>query len=496
MLILIRKQDEKRILFVFIFYILFSFPIFLANVYYNDDDARALYGATWSKNGRIFSTALMNLLDLRFKNILDLSPLGQILGLLVLAYAAVRFTQRATQSTQPSYFALCMCGLPLAIQPFFLQNLSYKFDSLTMLMAQALAVFACVLPAQWSKKRKFSACFMLLIGVMGFYQTGVNTFLALSLLIFLCDYQYDNTLKTWGDLGIKIAAFFVAALLYKELIIPATIHGQFERHLAVTLDWKTLSFHVFSDNITNILVLVSSLLTQGAKPLLLGLYSFATLGSFVAGVQYFCRKNLSDVCVGILCCMLPFINLCLLSGMLLMLKNVEYVPRVLTSFSACIIFVNLFFMKSFLRKIRWIAFIPISYFFVVSYSYGNLLAENSRFELYHIQRVASALKDAGFHSGDNLFLYGNEPLSPIVENAVKAMPILDHLRPDPAIQDDEYFGYVILRSRGIDGKEHTAQAWVDARGCLNRANQVYVTADFMVFRNDRTFCVKEQNGGY
>ncbi|GCD54026.1 glucosyltransferase domain-containing protein [Acetobacter pasteurianus] len=491
--ILLRKQTRDRILFVFIFYILFTLPILLANVYYNDDHGRSLYGSTWSKNGRIFSTVLMNLLDLRVRNILDLSPLGQIMGLLVLACAAVLLTQRLTRSQRPGWFALSMCGFPLAIQPFFLQNLSYKFDALPMLMAQALAVFAAVLPLSWSCRKRFVICFALLVGVMGFYQTGVNTYLALAILVFLSDYEYGETAKAWGDIGIKISSFLVAAVLYKDLIIPATIHGQFERHLAVTLDLKTLPFHELGENIYNILALTSVLLTQGAKPLLLGLFGVAVFCSLLNAVKYFRQKTISDFSVGILYCALPIALLTLLSGMLLILKNVEYVPRILTSFSACIIFVNLAFMRGFLRKLGWVPLIPLVYYFVISFSYGNMLAENSRFELFHVQRVSSALMDMGYQGGDNLFLYGEEPLSPIVKNAIQAMPILGKLKPDPAIHDDEYFGYTILRSRGIEVPDHTSQDWLQAKECLNPSYKVYETADFMIFRKDHFFCVQEKN---
>lgn len=491
MLLIKNNRHSAAVLFVFCAFLLFCLPLFLANVYYNDDNMRALYGATWSKNGRIFSTALMNLLDLRFRNILDLSPLGHILGCLVLAFAAVRFTQRATHTTQPDWFALSLCGLPLAVQPFFLQNLSYKFDALPMLMAQALAVFACVLPLQWSSKQKFGVCFALLIGAMGFYQTGVNTFLALSLLIFLCDYQHDGSPAIWRDLGIKIAAFSVSALVYKEIIIPATLHGAFERHLSVTLDLQTFPLRAMAENMVNILDLVSTLLTQGAKPLLLCLYGAATLGAFASGLHYCRKRNLSDSCAGILFFLTPFILLVFLSGMLLILKNVEYVPRILTSFSACVIFVNLFFLKPRLQKIRWLALVPLFYFFVIAYSYGNVLAENSRFELYHIQRIATALDDAGFRSGDDLYLSGDEPLSPIVANATKAMPLLARLKPELAIHGDSYFGYAMLRSRGIESPEHTDHPSPDARDCFNPVHQVHTTADFTIFRINQTFCVKE-----
>ena len=482
---------NKSFLFVFMSYILFSLPIFLSNVYYMDDNARALYGYTWSRSGRIFSTFIMNALDLRLNNIIDCAPLGQILGLAVLACAAVLFTQRVTRQSAPDWVALSICGVPLAAQPFFLENLSYKFDALPMLMAQACAVFACALPLDWSLRRKTGVCIALVFSIMAFYQPSLNTFLGLSLIVFLADCQHDNCARAWRSLGIKVVSLVVAGVFYKAAIVRYFVHGDFESSHAVAVGLHDVSFMQFKNNAEEVLGLLNALLFSGAKPIFLALYAVSTLVTFFCGFQILKKKTKEDIVSGLFVFMIPFAILFLLSGIMFLLKNPYSVPRTFVSFSTCVIFANIFFLQPFAQKFRWVGLLPIVYFFVISFSYGNALKENARFQTYHIERVAGVLDDAGFEAGDDLFLYGDEVQSPIVHNAVIAMPVLGRLMPRQGIHDDDIFGYSLLRGRGIEGREHTAQEWDNARTCLQPEYRVHLSSNFAVFRVKHTFCVQE-----
>ncbi|MFT8419121.1 MAG: glucosyltransferase domain-containing protein [Acetobacter sp.] len=464
----------------------------MANIYYMDDNARALYGYTWSRSGRIFSTSIMNLLDLRLSNIIDCAPLGQILGLCVLACAAVYFTQRLTGQSSPDRFSLCVCALPLAVQPFFLENLSYKFDALPMIMAQSCAVFASALPIDWPLRRKVGVCIALIFSVMAFYQPGLNTFVGLSLLIFLSDCQRGSSAQAWRSLGLKIASLVVAGVFYKGVIVPCFVHGEFESSHAAAIGLHDISIAQFKSNAIGVLGLLTALLSGGIKPILIGLYAVATLITAIFGIKHFYKKSIMEIITGLFICIIPFVILFLLSGVMFLLKNPYHVPRTFMSFSTCVIFANLFLLQPYARKIRWVGLLPIAYFFVIAFSYGNVVAENARFQTYHIERVAGMLENAGFETGDDLFLYGDETQSPIVHNATIAIPILGRLLPRQGIHEDDIFGYSLLHGRGIEGREHTLQEWADARTCLNQEYRVHMSSDFAVFRKNHVFCVQER----
>ena len=482
---------SKSFIFVFSSFLLFYLPVALSNVYYMDDNARALYGYTWSRSGRILSTFIMNVLELRLRNVIDCAPLGPILGLGVLACAAVLFTKRITRQSSPDWVALSICGVPLAVQPFFLENLSYKFDALPMLMAQACAVFACVLPSDWSLRQKMGGCIALVFGIMAFYQPSLNTFIGLSLLVFLVDCQHENCSRAWGSLGIKFASFVIAGVFYKAVIVHYFVHGDFESKHAAAIGLRDVSIMQFQNNAAEVFDLLRALLSGGAKPIFLAIYAASTLYTFFLGLQFLRKKTKESVISGLFMFTIPFAILFFLSGIMFLLKNPYSVPRTFVSFSTCVIFANFFFLQPFAQKFRWVGLLPICYFFVIAFGYGNVLKENARFQTYHIERIAGILEDAGFETGDDLFLYGDETQSPIVHNTIVAMPVLGKLLPRQGIHEDDIFGYSLLHGRGIEGREHTLQEWDQARACLNPEYRVHKSSNFSVFRVNHTFCVQE-----
>src|SRR5262249_46718944 len=108
--------------------------------YYNDDLKRALIGRTgWDSNGRPLTTLLMKLLQFYDHALIDISPFTQIGAVAILAWAGVLIARRYAIR---SPLVAALVAFPLGAQPFFLENLSYKFDSLSM----SLALFLALLP--------------------------------------------------------------------------------------------------------------------------------------------------------------------------------------------------------------------------------------------------------------------------------------------------------------------------------------------------------------
>lgn len=479
-------------IYVFAISIIFSFPLFLANSYYMDDNARALYGYSWSHSGRIFSTVLMNLLDLNIRNVSDISPLGQILGLLALSYSALFLTRRITHLEAPDPVSLCLCGLPLAVQPFFLENLSYKFDALPMLLGQSCAVMAASLLWDGALLRKLALGVFFLFSVLCFYQPCLNTFLALCVVIFVADCARNDLRTAWRTLSLEACAFIIAGIAYHFIVAKHFVHGSYEGGHAVMRDMQTLSLSSLMASISGGTALLNSLLHAGAKPLLCAFYALGSVYAVRKGLACIRQKTSLSIAAGLLAALSPVILLLLLAGIMLLLQNPVYEPRTFTAFSACVIFANLpfIFMKD--HKLRLVAFLPVLYFFVISYSYGNALAEKSRFENARITHLTEILNDAGFKTGDDLFIYGNEREAPVVRNAVTIFPILAKLLPRQGLHDDDIFGYVMLRKNGADSREHSSAEWNTARKLLQNTNIVRNTPDFTLYRTGRIYCLTLQ----
>lgn len=467
--------------------IVFCLPIILANSYYMDDNLRAIYGYTWSKSGRIFSTVLMNVLDLHVRNILDLAPLGQILGILALSYAALVLTRRLTGTTFPDRLSLCLCGLPLLVQPFMLENLSYRFDALPMLLAQACAALAAAAPVIWPGRQRVPYCAFLVFAVTAFYQPALNTFMALSLIVFLCDCQRGEYTLAWKIFGQSVLGAMIAALIYHFFVTPYCVRGTYEAPHAISTTWRDVSVSSVTQNLAQGLPLLKSLFVHGGGVLLTGWYVLGTIAAALTVRICILHRSRASIAAAVLITCMPVLIPGTLSGIMLLLREPVYEPRTLMSFSACLIFSNLFFCRS--RTWRWVGLAPVLYFYVLSYTYGNALREDSRFQTAQIEQIASVLDLHGFARGDNLFIYGNEKRSPIVRNAISVFPLMARLLPRQGLHNNDIFGYTMLNNSGIASREHTQTDWMRARQFLQARNVVLQTEKYTLYHMPHTFCL-------
>ena len=134
------------VLFSF-FIVLYVLPIILTGRLYIDDLGRTLYGYSgWGLNGRPLSDAIMQTMSLGGE-LLDLSPLNQILSVLLLCITLYYYTEKVFSGINFSGL-LILCFLFIS-NPFYIENLSYRFDSLTM----ALSMVLLILPYTISGRR-------------------------------------------------------------------------------------------------------------------------------------------------------------------------------------------------------------------------------------------------------------------------------------------------------------------------------------------------------
>lgn len=181
---------KYKILFVFCIYIIGTLALILANFNYIDDIHRILYGTfAFSWWNRHTSTIMASILSLNTEYFLATFPYSLLISIFLLSVSSIILLKIIDNKLLDSKIAL-IASASIGLSPYYLENLSYKFDAPFM----ALSVFASIFPFLFIKYKKI------------FILTSI-----ISLLIMLTSYQASS------GIYIIIATFLVFQKIIKMI---------------------------------------------------------------------------------------------------------------------------------------------------------------------------------------------------------------------------------------------------------------------------------------
>lgn len=180
-----------------------------SNRFYIDDIGRALYGyAGWFTSARPVAEAFSYLFYLGGTTF-DASPLTQVLGLAFLAGAALCV---CLALRVPLSLGAMAAVVPIGLNPYGLENISYKFDSAQM----CLAVFLAVLPYLFFHRRKkvfWAVSIVCVFCSASIYQPTVSAYLAVGCYMLMLRVVSRNRCMELARMFWHLAAPFVIAIL-------------------------------------------------------------------------------------------------------------------------------------------------------------------------------------------------------------------------------------------------------------------------------------------
>ena len=192
-----RSQIYAGIVFLFISF-LFIAPILAANIDYIDDSGRKAAGYTsFLESGRFGIEAIDRFLTFSLGVIPDVGILFQVLSIVVLAATGWMFyvffyRDLDKKKTIVEY----IIAATLVINPFILANLSFRFDSLGMIVAYFLAVAAAIVFCRLNPSRNQKLLGGLLVFMAAAtYQPMVTVTIALIGVFCLIDFFGGNDKK-------------------------------------------------------------------------------------------------------------------------------------------------------------------------------------------------------------------------------------------------------------------------------------------------------------
>ena len=195
-------------------YAIALFALIRGDIYYYDDWINSVNDGVWNWSRHLSNVILGGIASFG-KGTLDSSPLLQIMGVcfVVISSLILLYLIRGK-------FDLIgiIASLPLGLSPHFLQNLSFKFDSLTM----GMALFFAIAPFLFQKNMRVFCAVSVILLLCAFmcYQAANGTYIILSLYFAFSAYFLQNRSfkQSAGFLGICAVNLIIATLIYGLMI--------------------------------------------------------------------------------------------------------------------------------------------------------------------------------------------------------------------------------------------------------------------------------------
>ncbi|HBN0052201.1 TPA: glucosyltransferase domain-containing protein [Escherichia coli] len=467
-----------------------SWIVFTGRLYI-DDLGRSLYGYTsWGQDGRPASDLLMSALSFGTP-ILDITPLPQILS--VIALSAVLSLWGVKYLPRKGTTSSAVCVLYFILSPFFLENISYRYDSLPM----SLSLVALLLPYAL-KKKPWSPFlhFISVIASLSFYQASISLFILLMIIdvIHLYFSKKDDLrhLEIIKSIAINTLAFAAGFVFYKVLIASSFASGSYsdEHSKIINVD------HTFFDVLYNNTVVIFTWLLNPLYKCSPFLFKGCALILLVSIIKI--SMTSKDVKSRV-------INLFLLSALITagffscfahiaLLKTPVLAPRVLISFTGFFLLFAYLVVQAFeSKKIQLILLAPVVFFsFILSFSYAN--ASSSQKELDKL--ISTSIYNDISHqdlSFKNVFIHGVMPTSKQRALIVERLPIMNSLIPI-YLNNNWSWGAMMLKhyllDYNVDATITDPKKEICSLTPFSRSNDysLYSKGDTLIVSFDKTGC--------
>jgi hypothetical protein len=404
-------------------YLLGILTIIRANFSYNDDLDRALKGYRgWSVWGRYIADFLSTILHMNLR-LTDISPLPQILAVLILAASTLAFLKALSQDNIT--VSALVAAIPIGLSPYFLENYSFKFDAPYM----ALSVFFSIIPFLFYRKTAVFCItsFFCLIAMCMSYQAASGIYIVM-VLIIACRLWISGETPVKNILTFITASMisYLTALIFFKTALFVSMPDGSASTIALSLN------RLFPGIVSNSITYVRTIIGDFRGNLLVVLLPLSILLFIIINV--FSSKRNRALTFAVMLIGVP-VMLVLSYGAYLALQNPLWLPRAFIGFgvfTAAILTctVTMPAANKALKFCSIAAALLVSYnFLVIDLAYGNALAEQKQYQNF---RTALLIADINRNLDNSLVepvirIENNIGYSPVIDNISKTCPLVKRL---------------------------------------------------------------------
>ncbi|PQJ66277.1 glucosyltransferase domain-containing protein [Photobacterium angustum] len=403
-----KEFNQKVFLKLLIISFSFYFPVIFAGAFYADDINRINVnwsGFGWDPMGRPLATIIAEIYSNSQKLIVDAAPLTWVLSIILIGFSSYLIYYKLKDNYKD--FALPL-SVVFIVNPFFIGNLLYRFDSLGMFLALTFSVLAFSL-----KEEKFNYIIkiILLTFALNFYQPFSNLYISLlSVFILLMAYKKEKFSFIISYLIKSIVIFILANVFYM-------------------IEMKILSFPsrggILPLDISSIEVIINNI-TNGFKPFLSFWSYFENFFYPVVIISVILSFIfIRNVKLYLYLCLSIIVFLISILGGMAILKEQIYDPRVLPYFSVVLMLLTCIFIMSRV-EFKWLISIPIFACFIFSYRIGNIQKLQHEYERPIAFNLSLDVASLGEVS--EFYSIGQIPNSHFIRNLMNNTPFNGFLR--------------------------------------------------------------------
>ena len=441
------KVFVKPVLIVFVIILLGMSAILRANFSYVDDLARTVEGYKgWGNFSRYLSNALAVVL---FGNgaLTDISPWPQIVAAFIMAVAGVSLLYIIYGRKKFRWWELFVVVI-LALNPYFLECLSYKFD------APFIATVVLMMIVPFLARGKKTEIYMLAVfgGTLATCMTYQAALGILPMVTIALVVRMWNQGEKWGKIwrfGLKTVGGYIAALLLFKIALMKKV----DAYVVTELPGVGGLVPQIVENLGRYYRLV-----MGDFPKMwLGLILVIMAGFVVMMVM---RSKQRKWLAGIVAVMTVALLGVMCFGIYAVMVKPLFVPRAMFGVMVMITIMAVVAVEDEKMTSRWQegvkvffagAGVLLAYLFVVfGFTYGNALALQKNWTEFRVQEVIGDLEqEVNLLDTQRVMVVGRAGAAPAIETALETYPVLSRLVPEEF--ESGYWGqYQFFRYYGLE----------------------------------------------
>ncbi|WP_431639893.1 glucosyltransferase domain-containing protein [Enterobacter roggenkampii] len=417
-------REKNQISLTVMLSLLYCIGLIISDINYLDDYGRYLLGYSGlSANGRPIADLALTIINMGYP-LLDLTPLSLIASIFVMAVSGVIIADRFFRNEKPIVRSLV--ALLLIVNPFFIENLSFKYDIFPM----SLSVLSISLAFCHTKNRFInltSPVFLVFIS-LGLYQATLGMFVIFS-IIELAGSTLNNTgthKSRFIETATRALQLFIAYVLYKLIIANIFIDGDYSTKISKTIAINSDGFKILVENIHKYNSFIGNYIDSIPVAILYFYMLLLVVAVYIVAKESW-RSSKSIINI-ITLIVLPFLFYFFSYATFIFLETASVTSRVMVSFSGTLIGLFFYFLVAIKnQKLKLFAFFPFFMFsFVLMTIYFNAsLAHKKK----HFRIINSIYYDISHLSPQVKYVNFSGVVSPASQKALSLLrfPVLKDL---------------------------------------------------------------------